>query len=496
MSGKRGVRYLKSMAFVYFVLATVPILFGAVQAWVWSFYATLVVSFFLVLLWRGKTIGFRPGKAFCLSIGLFMVWTLLQTFPLPPHSCFFNQPYHFEELGRLFPEEQLLSGWSAISCLPYHSLARWVFLLSLVLFYAILDHNLQSFRNIKNLTVLILIVGSMESFYGLYQALDPSEGVLWVDYIKEGEGYARGTFINRNHFAGFVEMVWPLCLAAIVGKTAGSDNMKSKGIKFLLIESDNIHRQILFSVLLVLMLLALVFSGSRAGIASAVMGLLLFSSIALSRKKTEKTGFALVVSGVLILVSAYGARIGFDRIVERFFQLQGDIPRFQFWKDSLLLFGNKPLGIGLANFENVFTPFNSVHSSGDRIVDHLHNDYLELLIETGWPGFFLLVGGFLYFMAKSFTLALKRDNKMGDLRFFIGVGALSGLCSIAFHSFFDFNLQIPSNCVYFVTLVALAHACLWKKGPLARERVRVGRKKKAEVEKGQRFTAHIEENSK
>ncbi len=482
------------MIFVFFVIATVPILFGAVQAWVWSFYATLVVSFFLVLLWRGKMIDFRPGKAFCLSIGLFLVWTLFQALPLPRHPYLFNEPYHVEGFKLLFSEEQLLSGWGAISCLPYNSLARWMFLLSLVLFYAILENELKSVRNIKNLTVLILIVGSIESFYGLYQALDPSAGVLWVDYVRAGEGYARGTFINRNHFAGFVEMVWPLCLAFIVGKTAGSDNAKSKGIKFLLRESDYIHRQILFSVFLVLMLLALVFSGSRAGIASALLGLFLFSSIALSRKKTGKTGFALVVSGVLILVSAYGARIGFDRIVERFLQLQGDISRFQYWKDSLLLFGNKPLGIGLANFEDVFKPFNSVLSSGDSIVDHVHNDYLELLIETGWPGFFLLVGGFLYFMAKSFKLALKRDNKMDDLRFFIGVGALSGLCSIAFHSFFDFNLQIPSNCVYFVTLLALAHACLWKKGPLAREKVRVGRRK-AGVEEGQR-TVRIEENKK
>jgi hypothetical protein len=30
---------------------------------------------------------------------------------------------------------------------------------------------------------------------------------------------------------------------------------------------------------------------------------------------------------------------------------------------------------------------------------------------------------------------------------------------LAFHSFFDFNLQIPANSLYFVTLIAILSAC-------------------------------------
>ncbi len=45
------------------------------------------------------------------------------------------------------------------------------------------------------------------------------------------------------------------------------------------------------------------------------------------------------------------------------------------------------------------------------------------------------------------------------LRFFVGAGALSGLVSIGFHSFFDFNLEMPANAVYFVMLMAIVCAC-------------------------------------
>ena len=50
------------------------------------------------------------------------------------------------------------------------------------------------------------------------------------------------------------------------------------------------------------------------------------------------------------------------------------------------------------------------------------------------------------------------------LRFFLAVGALSGLVSMAFHSFFDFNLQMPANGVYFVMLMGIVYNCAWREG--------------------------------
>ena len=66
----------------------------------------------------------------------------------------------------------------------------------------------------------------VEAVYGLIQALVPSMGVLWVDYVQAYLGTARGTFINRNNFAGFIEMIWPLALGVTLAMTGRVHSLK------------------------------------------------------------------------------------------------------------------------------------------------------------------------------------------------------------------------------------------------------------------------------
>mgnify|MGYP007056048999 CR=1 FL=1 len=90
---------------------------------------------------------------------------------------------------------------------------------------------------------------------------------------------------------------------------------------------------------------------------------------------------------------------------------------------------------------------------------HAHNDYLQLLAEAGWPGFAALAGGFFIFLAMVIRRIFRYAAGLDPARFYIGIGACSALISIAFHSIFDFNLQMPANMLYFVVLLAISHAC-------------------------------------
>ncbi len=95
-----------------------------------------------------------------------------------------------------------------------------------------------------------------------------------------------------------------------------------------------------------------------------------------------------------------------------------------------------------------------------------------------WPGFLALVSGFFIFIAMGFRRICKMSPTKDSLRFFLGAGALSGLVSIGFHSFFDFNLEMPANAVYFVLLMAIVCACTQRTE--GRSRMSVVRRRRAE----------------
>ena len=442
---------------IYFVIATIPLLFAAIQSWIWSFYVVCIFGAFLLLLWhpRSHQSGVT-GKIFFITIAAFFVATLFQCLPMPQDILSLLSSNRFKELSNSLSIIYNQTGWQSISYASLNSLGWWTFLLSLLIFFLILRKAFDSTIKLNIIAGIMLGVAAVESLYGILQALIPSMGVLWVDYIEQYEGNARGTYINRNHFAGFIEMIWPLGL----GITLAQGNWQRKlRIKDLL-DSDRPYLQFLISTIMVFMLLALLFSRSRAGITGAFVGFITFVLLMRSANKGLPLSFWLMIFAVIGLISFYSSQMGFESILDRFFRVSTDTSRLDFWRDSFAIIKEHPLGTGLGTFKQVF-PVYKFSSLTEKHVTYAHNDYLQLLVEAGWIGFLALVGGFAVFMVKSIRKVKRLHIPDDPLRFFLAVGALSGLVSIAFHSFFDFNLQIPANCVYFVTLIAIVDICLW-----------------------------------
>jgi O-antigen ligase len=213
------------------------------------------------------------------------------------------------------------------------------------------------------------------------------------------------------------------------------------------------------------MTLALLFSKSRAGISGGILGFLSFVLFMRIGIKKMPLSFWIITLAVIGLVSLYSLRIGVDPILERFFRISKDASRLDIWRDSVSIIKDHPFGTGLGSFKQVYPVYN-VSTISEKTAYYAHNDYLQLLVEAGWIGFVALVSGFFIFLVRSFHRIKNVSPQTEPLRFFLGIGALSGLVSIAFHSFFDFNLQIPANCVYFVTLIGIVYICLWKDSQL------------------------------
>jgi len=442
---------------VVFVVATVPLLFAGVQPWVWSFYGLCMQSAFVVFLWQGRApfASRRVASGYGIAITLFFVSGLLVCLPVPPAVLAHVSGVRYGILTSAWTLLQDSPSWKAISYMPEKSLAWLVFLLSLTLLFILLKNLFAETLALKRLVFVMICVAFVEAVYGLIQALVPSMGILWVDYIQAGMGSARGTFINRNNFAGFMEMTWPLALGFTLAQGGWRQGDRLRNM----LSSDRLNRQALLALGIVVMVLALFFSGSRAGITGGVIGFLTF--IFLVQSGIKRSGFFpwALLGGIALLLIIYSTVIGVGPIFDRFLLLNEDTSRLDIWRDSWGIINEQPLGIGLRNYETVFPLYNQSLIT-DKSVTYAHNDYLQLLIESGWLGFLSLIGGFFVLLGKSVIRLKKIDVHKEPLRYFLSCGAFSGLVSIAFHGFFDFNLQIPANCIYFVTLLAILHLCV------------------------------------
>ena len=453
---------------IFFIVGTIPLLFAGVQPWVWSFYGLCMLIVFIISLWQKKVTisNGRNINGFSLAIALFFATTVLTCIPLPGSVLAqLSQTRH----GILTSASNILGNslpLQTISYIPEKSLAWWGFLVCLGLFFITLRRVLADVWTLKRLVIVILFIAISEAIYGLLQALVPSMGVLWVDYIQAGMGSARGTFVNRNNFAAFIEMTLPLLIGYMLAQGGWRQGERIRKI----LASDQLNKQALLALGIVVMSLALFFSGSRAGITGAMVGF--FTFIFIIHPDLKRRGFFpwALVGGITVLLIIYSSAIGVGPIFERFLQINADNSRLDIWRDSWVIVVEHPFGIGLRNYENVFPIYNQSLIT-DKTVTYAHNDYLQLLIETGWLGYFALIGSFLVFLGKSVTKVRKIDVQKEPLRYFLACGALSGLVSIGFHGFFDFNLQIPANCVYFVTLLSILYACAWHPGNNARHRI-------------------------
>jgi O-antigen ligase len=287
----------------------------------------------------------------------------------------------------------------------------------------------------RGLIWFLMVLGFLVSIFGVLQYLTSNGKLYWIREIRAGV-LPFGPYVNRNHFAGFAEMVIPMALVPLVlGK----------------VRRERLFLAVLFALVPIV---ALILSASRGGIVSFAMQMVILFLLLRIRRVHSRHA---LVGGLVVLGAAMAVSwIGVHQVVERFrgtdtLEVSAG-KRSAMRKDTWRLFLDHPvLGTGLGTFEMVFPPYDSLYDG--KIVNHAHNDYLEALAETG------LVGGLccLWFLGVLLRNSLKGLAELGTS--FGSVLNLSGLvaCSgFLVHSLVDFNLHVPANALLFFVCVHLA----------------------------------------
>jgi O-antigen ligase len=329
------------------------------------------------------------------------------------------------------------------------------------IFFVIVSHY-RTKEQVRTLVKTILWMGCFLVLFTIVQKITWNGRIFWiypVDEVLKSGSRIWGSYINRDHFAGYMEMAIPLGMGLLLYsaprvRALPESALGLKVARFL--ANEKLVPYALMFLLVLLMTAALFMTFSRGGIIAFVVSSLFFAWITRRRRTLRsKTALLTILAAVIFAAVVLAA---WDQLEERFSALEEDhISRLNVWQDSLGIVRDYPvLGTGLGTFENAYMRYQTTMPR--FLFDHAHNDYVELVTDTGVLGLLLGVGMALVFFRSAFRRWRRKHGMFGKC---IGAGGLASFVAIATHSFTDFNLHIPANALLFAVISALTYAALF-----------------------------------
>ena len=362
---------------------------------------------------------------------LFLIWALRFYFNaheqpafsplLPPLALFF-----LVGLGQWF---------FRVTASSYNTRIELMLLLATLLFLFLSVQVFCTLQDWRSFVWFGMGLGFVVSVFGILQHLTFNGKLYWFRELTYG-GIPFGPYVNRNHFAGLMELLIPLALVPLVlGK----------------VRRERLAVVALFAVMPIA---ALFLSASRGGIVSFLVQFALLTYLLLRRRGLAKRLRA--VSTVLLAALMIVSWLGIGRILQRFSSLQTlevtEGKRAAMRRGAWHIFLDHPLaGTGLGTLQIVYPPYETLYDG--KVVNHAHNDYLEALAETGVLGGLCCAWFLGVLLFKSLPLFRQSDFSFPGALQLSGVVACAGFLV---HALVDFNFHIPSNLWLFFLMAHLA----------------------------------------
>jgi O-antigen ligase len=364
----------------------------------------------------------EQSQLFALAIAAVVV-VVLQLIPLPPAVWEHLGARHsladgYRVLGIAVP-------WLPVSLTPYESAATLLTLIPPIALFAAIA-RLGPPRPL--LLVLALLAGTLAGILlGALQvgSTDPATSP-WYLYSRTNFGVATGFFANANHMATLLVISVPFLAALLASARGAGRDMQRYSAAVALVAG---------AALIVIVGLAL--NGSLAGYGLAVPVLFASALLVVPARRGVRRWLAAV--GAVLLVAALAVLV--------FSPLQGEsvrsnaassvASRHEISATTARAAGDfMPLGSGLGSFRSVY----GLYEDHDRldptaVVNHAHDDYLELVLELGVPGVILTLL-FLVWWGRAVWRAWTRSDAGPYAK-----AATIASAAILAHSLVDFPLR-------------------------------------------------------
>ena len=401
----------------------------------------------------------QPGSVlyrawpFHLAFLVIVSWVWLQSTPLPVAWVEWLSPESYQHYFRAYTATgDLLPGRIPLSLDAYTTrISGWLTLAYYLLFCLVLA-LVTSEAQLKKLAWTLVAAGAFQAGFGAFSTLSGVESLLFAGketYLN----VATGTFVNRNSFAGLLEMTLAmgigLLLAQIRDQQAKNWKERIENILKTLLSNKVVLRSAL-----AVMVIGLVLSRSRMG-NSAFFSSLIIAGILyiICRRKLSKGILFLFASLIIVDMAILSQWFGIDQVINRIEQTSMEResrPNIAILTLDIIADYLKT-GTGAGTY---YTAFPAYHDGSWRgFYDLAHNDFLQFAAEFGLPAYGVLA--LMVLMALWHGLQAMRLRR-NPLMIGMGFSSLMGITAILIHSTVDFNLQIPANGAYFVVLMAIA----------------------------------------
>jgi O-antigen ligase len=298
--------------------------------------------------------------------------------------------------------------------------------------------TLTSSRAVRTLGTALAIYGWVVALFAVLQNLSAPTKLYWFMTPRFG-GWIYGPYINHNHYAGLMEMLVPVPLV------------------FAFSRFGNQRERWIAASAAAFMAATIFLSGSRGGMIAFGFEIAIFL-VWVFRERQRKN--IAILLGVFLLISlAIIASTGGHEVKARIATFAADKHsdiatdiRLQIDRDILRMVRHRPmLGWGQGTFAEVYPRFRSFYT--DSLVNAAHNDFLQVLAETGLIGFAIMI----WFLVITLRHALRKSSKWtSNLNGAVAVAALLGISGILVHSLIDFNMQVPANAALFYAICTVA----------------------------------------
>jgi hypothetical protein len=446
------------------VLVFAPLAYGAVHPWAYASQGLILACLSIILLlavsWASVSghdfLGVLPRPplwGLVLAAGLLVLFQLVY---LPQNVVGWLSPraVQIRSLGNGYGLGPLIP----LSLNSNATVKEILLIWPAVILFFLLVFIVNSRRQMEALVFLILGVAFCEALYGLWHF---QSHLIWGWRNPHYVGRLCGTFINSNHVAGYLGMAVLLGFGLFLAQKKSDRPIPDdrRGLSRLRFWSRAEHlepliRRSFFFLPLLVLLVAFFFAASRGAIFALGMGLALMGALWGSQRSARWP--LCFLAFFLVGVAGYSLWLGGTAVFARIMNLSDRGRDIAFW-GSWRLFREFPLvGAGLGTFDDLSYTFLPLTLSRTRLL-YAHNDWVQLLAETGLMGFLIGAGGWLLFYIHLIKhWRRRRDNWARG----VGLGGLAALGAGAFHALGEFPFHIPAYSLTYAAIGALTFLTL------------------------------------